>query len=242
MDRAGLEMRPALQKKAAQVAVWKSGMSKICIPVWGRVLPRLLRSCATRLLILNSGQTISHGLGACRSLLVLSIRLACRGKRRLVLPAKELFPTQVLEEGVRFQLCIAFVACPQALFWISCQETFYEAHDLVRHVLLVEPLRKAQLGPQDLMKNLSMVRAIACKREVANDELVQTNSQTPEIRNSGVALSENHLRSHEHWGSLERAVSGIGNSSCNTKVNDLQVALLIDQTVLALEIQICYAP
>lgn len=103
------------------------------------------------------------------------------------------------------------------------------------------PLWKLQLRPQDLVEDLAVIGAGGGKGEVADHELIEANAKAPQIRHGGVALTQDHLGGHEHGSALQGAVASVGYATCNAKVDDLQIALLVYEAVLTLQVQVSNA-
>mmetsp|Transcript_72393 Transcript_72393/g.186737 ORF Transcript_72393/g.186737 Transcript_72393/m.186737 type:complete len:569 (-) Transcript_72393:1851-3557(-) len=184
----------------------------------------------------------THGTRrAATFLLVLRVRLLVRDVRDLglgQLAPEQHVPVKALEEVVLPQELVAFQPGTLPLGRIASQQTPDQGHHFLGVRLLHEPAREAQLRAQDLLEDLGVVRRIVGKGELAHNKLVEADAQTPQVGAGAVALSLDHLRGHEHRSALDHVAPRARDALRDAEVDDLHVALLIDEAVLTLQVQV----
>mmetsp|Transcript_9573 Transcript_9573/g.26941 ORF Transcript_9573/g.26941 Transcript_9573/m.26941 type:complete len:322 (+) Transcript_9573:439-1404(+) len=83
-----------------------------------------------------------------------------------------------------------------------------------------------------------MVHVVVPEWEVPDQELIQADAQAPQVRDGGVAPAEDHLWCHEDRCPLHDVTSVAHDALRDAEVDDLQVALVVNEAVLALEVQV----
>mmetsp|Transcript_73657 Transcript_73657/g.170827 ORF Transcript_73657/g.170827 Transcript_73657/m.170827 type:complete len:231 (-) Transcript_73657:961-1653(-) len=195
--------------------------SELCIPTRTWILPGAILLSLSSLHLRKVGSWASGLLAGCATLLVLSVGFA-RGKVRwLQLAAEQLVPAESCKEGVLLELSVAVKAGTGSLSWVTREEATQERHRLRRLWLLLKPDWEAELAPKHLVEDLPVVHAVVPEREVANQELVQADTQAPEVSNSGVPPAQHHLWSHEDGRSLDNVAARARDALGDAKVNDL---------------------
>mmetsp|Transcript_103355 Transcript_103355/g.331414 ORF Transcript_103355/g.331414 Transcript_103355/m.331414 type:complete len:524 (-) Transcript_103355:1892-3463(-) len=193
----------------------------------------LLRSVLDDLKLLRSRQS-----------LILGIDLALGLVGRIQLTSEQAVPLETLEERVRLELGVAFCARAQALGSISLQQ----APDEALRCLVVEHLRELQLRLPDLFVDLVLaagvrgVRDVVAEGELPGHEVVDTDTEAPEVRHRRVAFAQQRFRRHIVHGAPLLEELAVDDALGDAEVDDLQVAVNVDEAVLPLEVQIGNAP
>mmetsp|Transcript_90227 Transcript_90227/g.188664 ORF Transcript_90227/g.188664 Transcript_90227/m.188664 type:complete len:449 (+) Transcript_90227:212-1558(+) len=203
----------------------RQAFSEADIPTRVRVLP--ISIWVVLCLMLEHGHARA---GAATLDLFLSVGFPFRDVGRFQLTTQERIPVQPFEEWVLFDGRVAISPCAEALGWVLGEQALDHGNRVLAVHVMVEIVWKSQRQIQDFL-------VVVCKWELSNDKLIEANAQTPKIGGGCKPYIADHLWSHKHRGpSLAEALAS--NAHCDPKVNELEVALVIDKAILRLEIEI----
>mmetsp|Transcript_104961 Transcript_104961/g.282133 ORF Transcript_104961/g.282133 Transcript_104961/m.282133 type:complete len:426 (+) Transcript_104961:327-1604(+) len=183
-----------------------------------------------------------------RQSLILGIDLALGLVGRIQLPSEQAVPLETLEERVRLELGVAFRARAQALGSISLQQ----APDEALRCLVVEHLRELQLRLPDLFVDLVLaagvrgVRDVVAEGELPGHEVVDTDTEAPEVRHRRVAFAQQRFRRHVVHGAPLLEELAVDDALGDAEVDDLQgIAfdrpLVLEQKVLGFQVSVADA-
>mmetsp|Transcript_107981 Transcript_107981/g.311226 ORF Transcript_107981/g.311226 Transcript_107981/m.311226 type:complete len:391 (+) Transcript_107981:58-1230(+) len=212
-----------------------NSLSECGVPARGGVAPIVV--LVIRRFLLDHRYCVA-GMARVLQLLVFRVGFGARHVWRLQLTACQFVPIQAVKELVRLDRCEAVGLRAQASRWVLRQQSPQNGDRVLGGRIAHEVVGKGQRRLEDLFENVRFTGNRAMDEwKLAQNKLIQTNAQAPQVRDGRVACVPDHLWRHKHGRPPSREGTAL-DPHRDAEVDQLQVAMAVDEAVLGLQVEV----